>query len=762
VGERIARRIVVRGRVQGVGFRPFVSRIAQEFGLAGWVRNRSGEVEIHVEGPDDAIDGFARALVDRAPPLAKPAPPSLRKEDPAGSSGFTILPSEAGSRGDIHLPPDYFVCVDCLVEMHDPRERRFRYPFINCTQCGPRYTLIDRLPYDRPHTAMADFALCAACRAQYEDPLDRRYHAQPLACPACGPALLFRGRGQADRLGNESALSACLATLRAGAIVAVKGVGGYHLLCDAEDDTVVQRLRERKRRPHKPLAVLVPWSGPEGLDAVADLAEPDATERELLQSPLRPIVLMRKRDHARLAASVAPHLAEVGLMLPYSPLHHLLAEEYGAPLVATSANISGEPVLTDAGEVEARLGHVADAFLHHDRPIRRPADDSVFRRIAGHPRPLRLGRGSAPIERSLSFNLAEPVLAVGADLKNTVALAFEDRVVISPHIGDLGSLRSAEIFERVIDDLTCLYGVEPRRIVGDAHPNYRSTRWARSQKLPFHAVYHHHAHASALAGEHRTCGKMLVFTWDGTGYGEDQSVWGGETLLGQPGDWHRVGSLRPFRLPGGDRASREPWRCALSLCWEQGLGWTECPNDAALLRQAWERRINSPIASSAGRLFDAAAALIGLASEASYEGQAAMVLEAISEPSDAAIDLPLERSAAGVWLSDWGPLLPMLMDRSLTTRERGSLFHASLARAILSHAQINRNEHRLNKVGLAGGVFQNRLLTEQAMASLERHGFEVFLASDIPTNDAGISFGQVIECAARPGLSNASSRPAIA
>ncbi|MGZ8215846.1 carbamoyltransferase HypF [Methylomagnum sp.] len=790
----IAQRIRITGRVQGVGFRPFVSRLAQEFQLAGWVRNCSGEVEIHAEGTADRLDAFRLALTKRAPPLAQPEPASVEPAQSMGLSGFALLASAAGATPRNHIPPDYFVCDDCLAEMADPRERRYRYPFISCTQCGPRYTIIDRLPYDRPNTGMADFELCPACRAQYQDPTDRRYHAQPLACPECGPKLSFvvpalagpspveacpehsrragaighRARkasfehphptppSTALRTGlpegegvknatSESALSACLEALRAGLTVAVKGVGGYHLLCDAENEAAVRRLRERKPRPHKPLAVLVPWRGTDGLALVDALAEPSPAERELLRSPLRPIVLVNQRPDAPLAPAIAPGLNEIGLMLPYSPLHHLLADGYGAPLVATSANLSGEPVLTDAAAVEARLGHVADAFLHHNRPIRRPADDSVFRSIAGQPRPLRLGRGSAPIELTLPFELAEPMLAVGSDLKNTVALGFGQRVVISPHIGDLDTVLGGQVFEQVIGDLIRLYGAEPRRLVCDAHPDYRSSRWATARGLPVQKVFHHPAHASALVGEHDLRGETLIFTWDGTGYGEDHTVWGGETLLGRPGHWRRVGSLRPFRLPGGERASREPWRGAAAACWEAGLDWPANPKDSKLLRQIWERRINSPVTSSAGRLFDAAAALIGLAQETSHEGQAAMNLEAASEPGGERIALPLARDPSGLWLSDWGVLLPALMDGSRTVRERGSLFHASLADAIVDQAERFRADYGVEQVGLAGGVFQNRLLTDMAKSGLEAKGFWVFLPVNIPTNDAGLSYGQIIE-----------------
>ncbi|BBL76391.1 carbamoyltransferase HypF [Methylomagnum ishizawai] len=746
----LAQRILVTGRVQGVGFRPFVSRIAQEYGLAGWVLNRGGRVDIRVEGSAPALEAFGRALIERAPPLARPDPPRVTVVEPQGLQGFAIQHSATDPRADVHLPPDYFVCDDCLAEMRDPAQRRYRYPFINCTQCGPRYTLIERLPYDRPHTALAGFPLCPDCLAEYSDPADRRYHAQPLACARCGPGLVFRQPGQGDSVGDEAALAACLGALRAGLIVAVKGVGGYHLLCDALDPGPVLRLRERKHRPHKPLAVLLPWQGGDGLDWARRVAEPTAEEREALRSPLRPIVLVRKRMDSPLAGAVAPGLDEVGLMLPYSPLHHLLAEGYGAPLVATSANLSGEPVLTEAAEVEARLGRVADAFLHHNRPILRPADDSVFRRVAGRVRPIRCGRGLAPQEIALPFRLERPLLAVGADLKNTVALAFDDRVVVSPHIGDLGTVRSAEVFGRVVADLSALYGVEPALIVHDAHPGYRSARWAQARNLPCWPVFHHHAHASALAGE---CGWLdgpsLVFAWDGTGYGEDGTVWGGEALLGAPGAWRRVGSLRRFRLPGGDKASREAWRCALALCWETGRDWPERPKDSGLLRQAWERGLNCPSASSAGRLFDAAAALIGVALESSYEGHAAMRLETLARPGAEPMPLALARNAGGVWISDWAGWLPMLMDTGLAPAERASIFHASLARLIAGQAEALRAEHGVDRVGLSGGVFQNRLLTELAVAELTGRGFVVGLHRDIPAGDGGISYGQVIEVGRR-------------
>lgn len=740
---------MVTGRVQGVGFRPFVTRIANEYGLAGWVRNRSGQVEIKVEGTQEALTAFQDALIQRAPPLAQPEPPKVHAIDCAGLRGFVIEQSEASETTDNHIPPDYFVCADCLAEMQNPAERRYRYPFINCTQCGPRYTLIDALPYDRPNTTMADFELCAACHAEYSNPLDRRYHAQPLACAACGPHLIFRRLGYQDITDNEAALAACITGLKQGLIIAVKGLGGYHLMCDATNPAPVAILRQRKSRPDKPLAVMVPWRGEDGLEQASQLVNLQETEKQLLCSPLRPIVLVSKKSGSVLADNIAPDLAEVGLMLPYSPLHHLLIDGYGAPLVATSANLSGEPVLTKNQEVDTRLSKIADAFLHHDRPIRRPADDSVFRRIAGKIRPIRLGRGIAPLERSLPFQLQTPILAIGSDLKNTIALGFNNRVVISPHIGDLGSLRSAEVFERVMTDLQRLYDVKAEMIVCDAHPGYHSNRWARNQPLPTLPVFHHHAHASALAGEHGIAESMLVFTWDGTGYGEDGSIWGGETLLGSPGAWKRVGSLRPFHLLGGDKAAREPWRIALSLCLEQNMDWPDCPHDTQLLSQIWQRRLNCPRSSSAGRLFDAAAALIGTAHHSSYEGHAAMRLEALSDANSDPVRLPLAEDPSALLISDWGPLLPLLMDQQISQSERASIFHASLAGLIADQATFLGNKHGIYRIGLTGGVFQNRLLTEHALTLLNKLGFDVYLHAEIPTSDGGISFGQLMEAAHR-------------
>jgi hydrogenase maturation protein HypF len=744
--DRQALRLTISGRVQGVGFRPFVYRLAHQFGLRGWVRNEAGTVEIWAQGVVAALEAFEQALLEQAPPLARPRITSRSSTEPQAFETFEILPSRDDAPARIHVPPDYFACDDCLRELRDPDNRRYRHPFINCTQCGPRYTLIGKLPYDRPNTSMAAFTMCPECRREYENPLDRRFHAEPIACPACGPRLQFVTPGGATVRDNAAALTQAVAALRAGKIVAVKGIGGYHLICDARNDIAIARLRAKKPRPHKPLAVMVPARGADGLEAVRALAELTPEHEHWLRDPVRPIVLVPKKLHAPLSQRIAPGLHEIGVMLPYSPLHHLLLDEFGGPLVATSGNVSGEPVLTENDDVTQRLAHVAEAFLHHDRPIQRPADDPVYRVIAGFARPLRHGRGSAPLELSLPFKLDKPVLAVGGHMKNTVALAWEDRIVVSPHIGDLDAPRSLTVFEQVIADLQNLYDVRAESIACDAHPVYVSSRWARRTGLPVTPVLHHYAHAAALAGEHPDVANWLVFAWDGVGYGADGTLWGGETLLGAPGRWQRAGSLRPFYLPGGEKAGREPWRSALSLCWEAGVEWKQCPEDPMLAHHAWRRRLNCPQTTSAGRLFDAAAALTGLHYRSSYEGQGPMLLEAAcTEDSAHAIPLPLARNRQGLWETDWAPLLPFLMNQKLTVTERADGFHASLVRALVAQANALREEHGELAVGLGGGVFQNRVLTERVFAALRENGFDVRLMHQVPCNDAGISYGQVIE-----------------
>lgn len=740
--------LLIGGRVQGVGFRPFVYRLALSHDLKGWVRNRTGLVEVLVQGLKNALDRFTCELLAKAPPLAQPT--LLKQSDVKAETwdSFSILPSDSSDKPRIHVPSDYYACPDCLRELRDSGDRRYQYPFINCTQCGPRYTLISALPYDRPNTSMAGFPLCTACDKEYRDPADRRFHAEPLACPECGPQLSFTA-GEKEIDTTPQALDAAVAALRAGSMIAVKGVGGYHLLCDAQNSEAIERLRRRKHRPHKPLAVMFPATGNDGLDTLRRELRPDDAEAALLTGPQRPIVLCRRPNDCQLAPEIAPGLSEIGAMLPYSPLHHLLLDAFAGPLVATSGNLSGEPVLTDNSEAQVRLAPVADAFLHHNRPILRPADDPVYRSNTGVLRPLRLGRGVAPLELDLPFSVATPTLALGGQMKNSIALAWDSRVVISPHIGDLDSPRSLAVFSQVIADLQHLYRVRAEHVVCDAHHGYTSSQWARRSGLPLITVQHHRAHASGLYGEHRletdSVNDWLVFAWDGTGLGDDGTLWGGETLQGRPGRWRRYASLRPFRLPGGERAGREPWRSALALCWECGVEWSQRPPDTELLRSTWEKGMNAPQSSAAGRLFDAAAALLGLCNEASFEGQGPMLLEACADTTLTPLKLPLVQDNAEVWRLDWAPLLPQLMDEGLSIPQRAGLLHTTLARAITNQAEQAHAEHGIVDIGLTGGVFQNRLLSELAYDGLTAKGFRVHLAERLPCNDGGLCYGQIVE-----------------
>jgi len=742
----LAKRITLTGKVQGVGFRPFVYRLAQSLNIHGWVKNLKGKVLIHAEASADVLDQFIHALIDEAPDIARPVIGRQEALEPGPITGFMILDSDEDAAADIHIPVDFYTCPDCLREMNDPQDRRYHYPFINCTQCGPRYTLIRALPYDRANTSMAEFSLCAECQAEYEDPMNRRFHAEPVACSVCGPALHYVDQDREIK-GNDEALGQAATALKAGQVIAVKGVGGYHLVCDAQNEKAVALLRVRKHRPDKPLAVMFPANGKDELQAVRSVAVLNEDEADMLRDPGRPVVLVSRKEQGLLAENIAPGLREFGIFLPYSPLHYLLLQSFGGPLVATSANISGEPVLTDAGDMEQRLGRVADAFLHHDREIVRPADDSVFRFIGGKARPLRLGRGYAPVELALPFRLDAPMLAVGGQMKNTVALAWEDRLVISPHIGDLDTPRSLDIFENTINDLQELYQVECNLIVCDAHPGYASHRWARKSGYEVIPVFHHHAHASSLALEYPGDEPWLVFTWDGVGFGEDGNLWGGEALYGRPGNWERLASFKPFHIPGGDRAGREPWRSAAALCWQSGMSY-EAPSGHELVRSAWEKRLNCPQTTAVGRLFDAAAALTGLNDRASFEGQGPMLLEASTDADNISEALPLRHNDAGLIEADWSSLLPMLIDEAYSVTERANQFHTIMAATLIGQAEIIRERQGNFRIGLAGGVFQNKRLTEQVLYLALEHEFDMYLPEAIPCNDGGLSAGQIIEAAA--------------
>ena len=705
---------------------------------------------MHVQGPEFSLEQFCNEVTTSAPAISTPQIQSVKIVPAEDCSYFKILASKFSDTPQIHIPGDFFTCPDCLAECRDPAERRYHYPFINCTQCGPRYTIINKLPYDRPSTSMSVFPLCENCRKEYEDPMDRRFHAQPLACPVCGPALHFIDENT-DIQDTQLALAASIKALHDGKVIAVKGIGGYHLLCDAQNDQTINHLRQHKPRPDKPLALMFPEQGDDGLQAVRLYVDLTPAEAELLRTPARPIVLARK-SNAFLSPLIAPGLNEIGVMLPYSPLHYILLDVFDKPVIASSANISGEPVLTDRLEVENRLSHVAQAFLHHNRQIVRPADDPVYRTIAGRPRPLRMGRGNAPVEIDLPFALSEPVLATGSHMKNTVALAWDNRMVISPHIGDLDSPRSQQVFTQVINDLQELYQVKAKAVICDAHPMYASSRWAEKSGLPVTHVFHHRAHASALVLDHwnddaSENDDWLVFTWDGVGYGEDETLWGGEGLYGRPGHWRRAASMKSFYLPGGEKAGREPWRSAAALCWQENVDWPGLPGAADMLHQAWHRRINSPQTTSAGRLFDAAAALTGILQTSSFEGQGPMLLEQISDELIPQNPLPIDRGNDGIIRADWSVLLPGLLDEHSSPANRSSVFHSRLAHTLLQQAQSVRREKGVQNIGLSGGVFQNRKLADYVINVLQNQGFNACLPIRLPANDAGICAGQIVEYA---------------
>jgi hydrogenase maturation protein HypF len=746
----LTKKIIITGQVQGVGFRPFIFRLAQTHRLTGWVQNKTGQVETRVQGREQNISAFENDIINNHPPLAKPhillseicAEETLTK--------FSILESQSNKKSDIHIPADFFTCNDCLNELMNKNERRYRYPFINCTQCGPRYTLIEKLPYDRPNTSMKNFPLCTNCYTEYSDVNDRRFHAQPLACEKCGPVLSFYSDSQRIS-GNSFTLVSAIEALNSGKILAIKGIGGYHLMCDASNEIAVQTLRDRKHRPDKPFAILFPWRGANGTDEVLKFLEPSEKELQQLTHPSRAIVLIKSKNNYKLAKNISPGLNEIGAMLPYSPLHFLLSHDFNKPLLATSANFTGEPVITDNDEAEQRLLNIADAFVHHNRPILRPADDSVIRIINNQAQHIRLGRGIAPLEKELPFSLNKPVLAVGGHMKNTIALAWKNRIVISPHIGDLSSVRSMMIFEQVIEDLTNLYQIQPEVIICDAHPDYASSRWAAeyadNHNKHLHKVYHHHAHASTLCGEQPDKKNWLVFTWDGSGYANDGSIWGGEALFGRAGQWKHAATFRSLNLVGGDKASLQPWRSSMAMIWAENLDWKADNIDTEIAYQGWSKNLGCFTSSAVGRLFDAAASFILQLHTCSFDGQAPMQLEQITSElkAEQSIDLPVNTIDRELLEINWAPLIKTLCDESLPQTKRSNIFHSSMAMSLLKQAKQLRGIYGEFTVGLSGGVFQNKKLTEFIIRILTENNFEVFTTDNIPCNDAGICYGQVIE-----------------
>jgi hydrogenase maturation protein HypF len=753
-GQSVTRRVAIeiRGIVQGVGFRPFVYNAAHAESLTGWVRNDVAAVRIEAQGPSAHLSRFIKVLKEQHPPQARID--SLAVEDVTlaevdNEPSFSIVGSGGKAPPRPIIPADLATCQACLDEISDVGERRFRYPFTNCTNCGPRWSIIRSLPYDRPRTSMSDFQMCDTCLREYQDPTDRRFHAQPIACPACGPSLQWLAPDGKQLAVDDEALLAAVDAVTAGMIVAIKGLGGFQLVVDATDEEAVRRLRNRKHRPDKPLAVMVL-----NLDDARASCGISEEEAALLASHQAPIVLLSRKQTATsdtVAEAVAPGNPYLGTMLPYTPLHHVLLRDVARPIVCTSGNRSEEPMATSTDEAIERLGDIADMILTHDRPIVRPVDDSVARVIGGQPQVLRRARGYAPQPVTL---LRRPpcTLAVGGHLKNTVALSIGREVVISPHIGDLDNALSLDVHRRAIRDLVEFFRVTPEIIVCDLHPDYASTihgeQLAEQWGVPLLRIQHHHAHVLSLMAEHQLDEPVLGLAWDGTGYGLDGTVWGGEALLCAGSQFERVAHLRSFSLPGGDRAAREPRRSALGLLFEiKGAACLELVqsmfnvSELEMLLSAMENPRLFPRTSSMGRLFDAVAALSKLTRRVSFEGQAAMELEfAAADEELPPYEIELTDEQPAQW--NWEPMLDQILDDlrgSETLKIVASRFHETLALAAVQIAQ----RCQCPRVGLTGGCFQNDQLRRRVHTRLSAVGFDVYTQYQIPPGDGGIALGQI-------------------
>jgi len=756
------RRLLVDGIVQGVGFRPFVTNLAIDLQLTGFVTNTSDGVVIEIQGPAVSLESFAERLESDAPPLAMiVAVTSTAIEPDPGAGEFTIVASEDKPGTRTLIPPDTATCADCLHEMLNPADRRFGYPFTNCTNCGPRWTIIERIPYDRPFTSMAPFTMCAACQAEYDDPQDRRFHAQPNACPECGPRVWLEDHtGEIN--GRTDPLDAAAGLLSMGRILAVKGLGGFHLAVRADDPTAVDRLRERKHREGKPLAVMAA-----DLDAAREFARVTETEADLMASPSAPIVLTTGRPGGpgALAESVAPGHRRLGLMLPYTPLHHLLFDrlaEHGVrALVMTSGNASDEPICLDNHEARVRLHTIADAWLVHDRGIVRRADDSVVQVLPDGPLFFRRSRGFAPVPVIMPGSRGLDVLAVGPELKNTVCLLKEDRGFLSPHIGDLENLAAFEFFTESIATLQEVLECMPAVVAHDLHPGYFSTDWARKQDATLVGVQHHHAHLAAVMAEHGRSEKTLGLIMDGTGYGTDGTIWGGEILAGDLRDFERLGHLETVPLPGGDAAVRAPWRTAVSyLRHTFGEDLPDLPwladHPVAPVLEMLAKGVNSPLTSSCGRLFDAVAALTGRWSEARYEAQAAIELMALTDADAVAAAAPLTeelevRGGAPFVLPTGGVIRGAVaaLQEGADPAQLSARFHRTLIDLLIVAARAGRERTGLETVALGGGVFQNEILLQGLTAALGGEGFTVLGPRLLPANDGAISLGQAVVARAR-------------
>jgi hydrogenase maturation protein HypF len=764
-----ARRVRARvdGTVQGVGYRPFVYRLAHELGVTGFVLNDERGVLVEAEGAPDAVEAFVARLSEDAPPLADVTGVDAEDIELVGDAAFEIVASEHGGAPTAPVTPDSATCAECLAELSDPEDRRYRYPFLNCTNCGPRFTIVTGIPYDRPMTTMAEFQMCEACQAEYDDPLDRRFHAQPNACPVCGPRVRLRERdGSVVEFDVEDAVRAAADDLLAGKILAVKGLGGYHLACRADDEDAVGALRARKHREDRPFALLVA-----DVDMARTLVELDAAEETLLTSRERPIVLARRLPDAPVADAVAPRAPDLGLMLPYTPLHQLLISDAGVPLVMTSGNLSDEPIAFDDDDAGERLSAIADRLLTHNRSIATRTDDSVVRVVRERPMLLRRSRGYVPAGIDLPITCIAPILATGAEQKNAFCIGVGERAWMSHHIGDLKNYETLESLRTGIAHFERLFEVNPVLIAHDLHPDYLSSSYARQREeaggVALTGVQHHHAHHAATLAEHGETGLAVGAIFDGTGYGLDGSIWGGEFIVAGLVDFQRVGHLWPVRMPGGERAIREPWRMACSwlTVMHERLVAEQSTFPAAfepIAQQRWSmvsrlvtQGTGSPFTSSAGRLCDAIAAMCGVRLEVSYEGQAAIEFEALAEPGEAEPYLFRVDTTDPTLILDPRPMIiAVLADLAagVPVETISARFHAGFARATAEVVAFIAVEASLDTAVLSGGVFQNSLLLTLTSEALEAAGMRVLVPERLPPNDGQIAYGQVAVAAARHGV----------
>jgi len=746
-------RVLVQGIVQGVGFRPFVFQLAGRYQLNGWVRNQSDGVEIEVTGPDENIGMFVRDIPLMAPPLARIIDMEVVERPLNLYNAFEIIESLSSESRSALISPDVCICKDCLQELLDPADRRYRYPFINCTNCGPRYTIIQDIPYDRKKTTMAGFSMCSVCREEYQDPLNRRFHAQPNACWKCGPKVWLEDSGGSQIAQKDAALRGVIDFLREGAIAAIKGLGGFHLAVDATQESAVSRLRRRKIREEKPFAVMF-----RDIETVRRCCQVTEEEATMLESQQRPIVLLQrifKDKDLEIARSVAPRNRYLGCFLPYTPLHYLLFD--GSPLdalVMTSGNQSDEPIAMENGEARHRLKEIADFYLFHDRDIYMRCDDSVARVLHRKPRSMRRARGYAPAPIFLSKSAA-PVLGVGAELKSTVCLTRQKQAFLSQHIGDLENLETLRSFEHTIEHLERILEIEPQCIAHDLHPNYLSTQWALAQnKIPCVGVQHHHAHIASVLAESKISGAVLGLALDGTGYGTDATIWGGEILRVEGCDFERLGHFRQVQMPGNNTAIKEPWRMAVSYLWslnqENALhGYEDLLNQwplekVKIILQMLDKRLNSSITSSCGRLFDAVSSLARLRDVVSYEGQAAIELEQAMSPEEGSYRGEVKKEQ-GVWIIDPLPMIAEVVEDVRKKRDVGIMsarFHKGMVSLLVDAVSAARDESGIRQIALSGGVFQNAYLSEHLERELINRDFEVFSHLEVPPNDACISLGQ--------------------